>query len=374
MRLAFTLILRKTLTMNTNTRNNIATIIRVVIAFLFVLSAVAKMYPSPYFAITTFEVKQLIPMGFSEAFAPYFSRTLIGIEFALGLLLLQRNLLKRFVIPATILMLVVFIVHLTIDTITNGNAGSCGCFGELLPMTPVEAIIKNIVSVALLAWLYKLVPGSYDKKNFWVLTTVLFACILGVFMAAPIQPKTSEPAAFDASDIEVITDTLTLPVDSTSAVVPETSPDETVPATEAPKPTDEPPTSKSKYSAYFTNADKGKKIIGLFAPGCDHCREVAKELTAMKAKNKDFPELLIIFMDEEADLIPQFFEHAGAKYPYKIADIAAFWPLIENGDTPGVVYQWNGTKIKMWDGINDKQFKGAELQKLYRKPYSEIRK
>ena len=42
--------------------------IRIIISFLFLISAVAKLYPSPYFAISTFEVKQLYPLGFSEDF------------------------------------------------------------------------------------------------------------------------------------------------------------------------------------------------------------------------------------------------------------------------------------------------------------------
>ena len=54
--------------------------IRISISFLFLLSAVAKLYPSPYFAISTFEVKQLYPLGFSADVAPFFSRILIGIE------------------------------------------------------------------------------------------------------------------------------------------------------------------------------------------------------------------------------------------------------------------------------------------------------
>lgn len=313
-------------------------------------------------------------MGFSEASAAFFSRTLIGIEFALGLLLLQRHFLKRIVIPATILMLVVFIIHLTIDTISNGNAGSCGCFGELLPMTPVEAIIKNIVSVALLIWLYRLVPANYDKKNFWVLTTVTFACILGVFMVAPIQPRQYDVTIDETTGTPL--DSLTVVpaiMDSVTTETPATQPAETT----IPQPTaaaSEPAKVKSVYSQYFASADNGKKIIGLFAPGCDHCRETAKELTAMKAKNKDFPELLIIFMDEEANLIPEFFEHAGAKYPYKLVDVITFWKLVDNGDTPGVMYQWNGNKIKLWDGINENQFKGTELQKLYKKPYSELKR
>jgi hypothetical protein len=356
--------------------------IRIIIAFLFLISAAAKMYPSPYFAISTFEVKQLYPLGFSADLAVYFSRTLIGIEFALGLLMLQPHYLKRLVVPATILMLVVFIIHLTIDTILHGNSGSCGCFGSLLPMTPVEAIVKNIIAVILLVWLYKLLPFGTDRKNFWVLTTVTFALILMVFMMAPIQPTQSEPAVIETTEtipagntefIDAIKeDTINIITSAGNkpAVITET------PAAVIAKPvTDEPQATKSIYSKYFAGADKGKKIIGLFAPGCEHCMNAAKELTAMKAKNKDFPELQIIFMDEEADKIPDFFKYAGAKYPYKVIDIISFWNVLGNTkDTPGVVYLWNGNIIKDWDGINENKFVGTELMKLYKKPYSEIKK
>jgi thiol-disulfide isomerase/thioredoxin len=365
-----------------NNKRTIAIVIRILIAFLFLLSAVAKLYPSPYFAISTFEVKQLYTMGFSEGFAPYFSRTLIGIEFALGLLLLQPHYLKRFVIPATIAMHVVFIAHLTIDTISNGNSGSCGCFGELLPMTPVEAIIKNVISVVLLIWLYRLLPSDYTNKNFWVLTTVLFACILGVFMAAPIQPVQSVqpdlsgiPAA--EADTVFVEESDIIPADTTNrAVAPQEAPQadtqqqQATPVT-TPVAVNEPAKVKSVYSQYFPNADKGKKIIALFAPGCEHCRDAAKELTALKAKNKDFPELQIIFMDEEANLIPDFFKYAGAKYPYKVLDIITFWKVLGNDkDTPGIVYLWNGNIMKDWNGINDKQFVASELEKAYKKPYT----
>lgn len=350
----------------------IALALRIIVSFLFLISAIAKMYPSPYFAISTFEVKQLYPMGFSEGFAPLFSRTLIGIEFALGLLLLQPHYLKKIVTPATILLLVVFIVHLTIDTISNGNAGNCGCFGELLPMTPIEAIIKNVVAVALLVWLYKLLP--VDRNNFWVLTTLTFASILMVFMLAPIAPITTQPEAVEMVIPETTeaeqpaTDTTTVPATEN------TTPAEAA-VTEKKPTVDEPKAVKSMYSSYFANADKGKKIIGLFAPGCEHCMETAKQLTEMRAKNKDFPELEIIFMDEEAEKIPDFFKFAGAQYPYKVIDIITFWKVLGNSnDTPGVIYLWNGNKIKEWDGINERKFVASELMKVYKKPYSEVKK
>lgn len=316
-------------------------------------------------------------MGFSPEAAVYFSRTLIGIEFALGLLLLQSHFLRRLVIPSTILLLVVFIVHLTIQTLSSGNAGNCGCFGELLPMTPVEAIIKNVVAVFMLIWLYRLLPRGFDRKNFWVITTITFACVLLIFMLAPIQSTQDDTAPLEDIPVlpEVIPaagDTITIDtINTTDAATPAAEPVQV----EAPATADEPAAKKSIFSKYFAGADKGKKIIGLFAPGCDHCMEAAKQLTEMKAKDKNFPELYIVFMDEEAEKIPDFFKFAGAKYPYKVIDIITFWNVLGNTkDTPGVIYLWNGNTIKDWDGINDKKFVSAELSKLYKKPFSEIKK
>ena len=155
--------------------------IRITVSFLFLLSAVAKLYPSPYFALATFEVQQLYPMGFSEDLAAYFSRTLIGVELALGILLLLPFYLKRIVIPATALMLLIFIIHLTIEILTVGNKGNCGCFGSLMPMTPLQAVIKNIISIGLLAVLYKMYKAE-DKKQFLPMLNVVLASVLIVFM------------------------------------------------------------------------------------------------------------------------------------------------------------------------------------------------
>ena len=352
--------------------------IRIIISFLFLISAVAKLYPSPYFAISTFEVKQLYPMGFSEDFAVFFSRILIGIELALGILLLQNNYLRRIIIPATILMLVVFTTHLTIDTIQNGgNSGNCGCFGSLLPMTPIEAIIKNVVAIILLAiYLYVVPKITNEKSNFWVLTTVTFASILTLFMIAPIQPKVEEIVTEEAeTPLESVENFNTQTTESIAITPTETTTSEET-KTETAKPvSDEPAPQKSGYAQYFSNIDKGKKILALFVPGCDHCRDVAKELTEMKAKNKNFPEVEVIFMNEEAEKIPEFFAFAGANYPYKIIEVIPFWKLLGNSkDTPGVIYLWNGNKIKEWDGINEKKFVCSELSTKLKKNYSDIKK
>ena len=357
---------------------HLSTVIKIIISALFIVSAVAKLYPSPYFAISTFEVKQLYPLGFSEGIAPWFSRILIGIELALGFLILQNNYLKKIIIPATIALLAIFIAHLSYETFVNGgNSGNCGCFGELIPMTPIEAIIKNIIAVGLLIWLYILVSEKSNSK-FWPIATVTLTTIAGIFLLAPIKSNTELTMPIETTPI----DSLSTEVIDSGAVKIETAvkPVKDSVIKEVPKKIEEvlvnePTKKKSGYAQFFSKIDTGKKTLCFFVPGCDHCRTAAKELTEMKKNNKNFPEVLIIFMNEEADLIPAFFKEAGAEYPYKIIEIIPFWKLLGTGkDTPGVKYLWNGNEYKYYYGITENQFNPKDYQELINKSYNELKK
>jgi thiol-disulfide isomerase/thioredoxin len=349
-----------------NSKNIISLTIRIIIAFLFIVSALAKMYPSPYFAISTFEVKQLYSLGFSENVAPYFSRTLIGIELALGFLILQKHFLKNFLIPTTILLLAVFVFHLTYVTyLSGGNSGNCGCFGELIPMTPVQAIIKNIIAIGLLAYLYVLLPkNNHKKENFWILTTVLFATILGIFMVAPIHAPESDYSVSPVS--ELIKDSVTTEIISPKILenAKETIKEDSSKIIKIPI-VAEAQKTKSGYAKYFSTIDSGKKVLCFFVPGCDHCRATAKELTDLKKSDPNFPKMSILFMDEEASLIPEFFDVAGSTYPYKIVDIIGFWKILgTNKDVPGVKFIKDGKEIKYYFGTANDKFNKDEFVNL----------
>lgn len=351
-------------------------IIRFVIAALFILSAVAKLYPSPYFAISTFEVKQLYTLGFSEHIAPYFSRFLIGIELALGILFLLPVKIRKVITPVSILLLAVFTIHLAYETFkTGGNAGSCGCFGELIPMTPIEAMVKNIIAIGLLVGLLMLKIPESLKNRFWFISTITLASILGLFMLAPIRPVETiiENTIPEKINISISTDE-----DSTfnnnEPVSSEIKKDTLKKVEEIKVIIDEPKPTKSGFAKFYPDIDNGKKILCFFAPGCDHCQDTAKELTAMQKKDKNFPEVKIIFMNEEAYKIPEFFEIAQATYPYKVIEIIPFWNELGNErNTPGVMYLWIGNKIKIFDGIDANQFDGKALEKMVKQPYSKIK-
>lgn len=348
-----------------NFKNYIVWAIRILVAGMFFLSAYAKIYhePSMYYNITMFEVKQLHPMGFSPTLAALFSRALIGVEFALGFMLLMPFNLKRIVFPATILLLSVFSIQLVYEIITVGNKGNCGCFGALLPMTPLQALIKNLVAIGILGFaMWKYGEELSKKDNIKLLTAVKLACIALMFLIVPmkkakaiepIQPKnTDNTEQVDDKDTTQIVNQVT--VKDTSKKVETPIVEENL----------GPKAKKSGYAKFFPKIDEGKKILCFFAPSCPHCMETAKELTAMKKADKNFPEVQIIFMDEAPEEIPAFFKFAGSEYPHVVMDIIQFWSTLGNNkDVPGVLYLWNGNVRKFYQGINEEKFVKADLKK-----------
>ena len=346
-------------------------IIRAVVAALFVLSAIAKLYPGPTTALATFEAKQLIPMGFSELLAPYVSRFLIIAEFSIGVALLQSHFLKRFVLPAATLLLAVFSAHLAYDVLANGaSGGNCGCFGQLIPMTPLQALLKNIIAMGMLGGLFKLLkkdpPGQQFLFNALIFTTIGMV----VFAAAPVQFTSRAASVHNAGAIH----------SDFSSPQKFNPPEHSTPTTAGPTAETKSPEAKTKtprgpeavvstFSAFpqyvpeEVQIDKGKKILCLFAPGCDHCSEALKKLTAMRNEIDGFPPVHIVFMDEEPEKIPGVFEFAGRTYSYRVAPVAEFWKIIDfSRDTPGVVYLWNGNIRYFADGIDDNAFDEKSLK------------
>ena len=311
-------------------------VIRIIISLLFLVSAYAKVYhePSAYFSITTFEAKQLVPLGFSSEISSYLSRILIALEFAIGVLILLPFYLKRIVIPLTIFVLAAFCVHLALQIYLTGNSGNCGCFGTLLPMTPLEAILKNIFAIGLLVILNKLLTKDKSKsiEIFYGFLIYLFF-VIGIMALVPI--KNSSNVTIDSN--YQIQEDLVL---------------------EGPK------QMKSEFGQTLPFADKGRLILCFFAPGCDHCRAAVRSIDSLSKIVEDFPKVEIVFMDEEVDKIPEFFEYAGSEYHYIVLDISTFYDVLTwERDTPGIFYMWNGNILKEFNGINESAYDPESLLK-----------
>lgn len=355
-------------------KKHLPLIVRILVSALFLLSAVAKSFP-----IWAFE-KQLVDLGIIDwCYAPHLARLIIALETAIAIAILQKHYLKTFVIPVTIILLIGFCAHLCIQMVEHGAMnGNCGCFGQLIPMTPLEAFIKNVITILMLVYLYRNVENKPKGENkFVVILFIYFLSAFLMFFFFPFCPcsKTKTPEIIVPQIISDTTTTDSLKIDS--AAVKDTSKGKGI---EIVKQKDSvkkievdlgPTKTVSKFAIYnnfsgkSVNLDEGKKIVCLFVPGCDHCRDAAKELAILK-KKYNLPPIYILFMDEETFKIPEFFTETKSNFPYFVmSDIPAFFKLLGNkATTPGINYLWNGNIIKAYQGIEDQKFNGTEFVKI----------
>jgi hypothetical protein len=305
---------------------NITLISRLLISGLFLLSAIAKLYPTPLYGITkVFEEGQLIPMGFSEDFAPFFSRLIIAFEFFIAFAILQTHYIKKLIIPSTILLLIIFNVDLALD-IFVGNDENCGCFGQLIPMTPTEAFIKNIFTILLLIFIYRNVNDKKESSFLLLLNGYLIISVL-MFSLLPIATNSSSKQI-------------------------------------------------SSYSSYVDeafNINEGKKILCFFDAGCEHCMDAAKSLTEIASNSTEFPDVHIIFSDTEEGKIPDFIKYSGKEYSYQIMefynpddDINSYLEVLGfEYENPVIIYYNNGNQMRFYDGTGSNEYDAKDFESLF---------
>ena len=305
---------------------NLTLIARILISALFLLSAVAKLYPTPLYGITkVFEEGQLIPMGFSSDFAPFLSRLIIGFEFFIAFAILQTHYIKKLVVPSTILLVSVFCVDLAID-IFGGVDDNCGCFGQLIPMTPIEAFIKNIFTILILLYIYRNVS---DKENSNFLLLFNGYLIISVLMFSLL------PIATNSSSKQV--------------------------------------SSFSSYVDTDFDINNGKKVLCFFDAGCEHCMDAAKSLTELASNTQSFPDVHIIFSDTEAEKIPEFLNNSGSDFSYQVMpfynpddEINSYLEVLGfEYENPVVIYYNNGNQMRFYDGTGSNEYDPNDFKDLF---------
>lgn len=270
-------------------------ILKIILAAVFCISAYTKLIKPGIIEII------LVDHGIVAAreTAAIYVRFIIGLEFALGLLFLQPYFLKKFVVPASLIFLISFTIYLGYTGFILNDFSNCGCFGEIIEMSPVESIIKNVFLLGLVALLFKLIRD--EKKKYWIPVVIIILGILSVFVLSPIK-KLNE--------------------------------------------------FKFGSYTYFTgwgrvDLSSGDKLLAVFNTECDHCQELAKELTRIKSK-KNFPEMFVLFFTEGAISVDSFKTLTKSNFPYRMINTKEFFDLI--GQSPPRIYWLRDGLIKTtWD-------------------------
>jgi hypothetical protein len=299
-------------------------ILRVLISALFLFSAFAKLYPTPMFGITKiFEQGQLIPMGFSESLAPYFSRFIIGAELFLAITILFNNYLKKIIVPLAFTMVAIFSIHLSTQIL--GDSENCGCFGDLLPMTPLEALIKNILTLIILAFIYKKSEDIKGKLSYLMVFFLLISTLMFASLPISLQSKSEANSFISFVDNED-----------------------------------------------FLNSGE-RKILCFFDAGCEHCQHAARSLDSLSNLTDDFPQLHIIFSDAEEYNIPSFFKFTGNEYSYQVMPFANYDTdeidsymeiTFPDYDNPVVILYDGARQIRLYEGTGERAFFPQDLKRI----------
>jgi hypothetical protein len=245
---------------------------------VFLFSAYTKLYPIEPFEYT------FVDLGIGNwQTAPFIARILIGLEFLIGFALVIQLQLKKITYKLSIATLLVFCLYLILEIIFSGNKGNCGCFGVAIFMTPLQALIKNVIMLFFLLLLYKFHNGWGNGKFANGLYIATFMSAIGLpFILNPVELSYLE------AYLNKPEDNYKLELDSLYANAKLTVPPKTL--------------------------SQGKHIISFISLTCPHCRIAAKKMHIMHERNPSIPfyfvlngldeNLKIFFDDTHTENIP----------------------------------------------------------------------
>ena len=268
--------------------------LQLLLAITFLFSAYTKAVGPGFFEITLMD-QGIAP---NRVIASYLARFFIGLEFALGFLMLLPFYIKQ-LMQFTFFLLGGFTLHL-IYLWSIGDTDNCGCFGEMISMTPEQSIIKNIIMLAIALAVFKTAETKKIKKTIPVVFSVV--TIISMWIILPI-PNHNE-----------------FPFDS--------------------------------FTHFETRGrvdmSSGEKLVAIFNLDCEHCQETANELGKLKRSVENFPEFFVLYFREGSTSVEDFESITKSSFPYDLIEVNTFFDLI--GDSPPRVYNLkDGKVLEIWD-------------------------
>lgn len=272
----------------------VSKILQLLLGITFLFSAYTKAVGPGFFEIT------LMDQGIApdRIIASYLARFFIGLEFALGFLMFLPFYVKR-LMQFTFFLLGGFTLHL-IYLWSIGDTDNCGCFGEMISMTPEQSIIKNMIMLAIAFVVFR----SAQIKKIKIIIPIVFsaATIISMWIILPI-PNHKE-----------------FPFES--------------------------------FTHFETRGrvdlSSGENLVAIFNLDCEHCQQAATELGELKRNQESFPELYVLYFQEGSTTVEDFESITQSSFPYDLIEVNTFFDLI--GDSPPRVYYLkDGKVLGIWD-------------------------
>ena len=264
------------------------------LAATFLFSAYTKAIAPGFFEVLL-EQQGLVPNRLYGAWA---TRAIIAFELWLGMSMLL-SFYIRLILRLSFVLLIAFSAHL-IYLIAIGDTGNCGCFGEMISMTPLASLAKNavllVINGILLFFHYK------DQRKSWITWVLLPALFATAVFVWPIQ----------------------------------TEPDEVV---------EKFPIFKAETGIDF---NRGSYLVAILNLSCEHCQEAAEQIVRWQNSGIALPQVVALYFAEGDTTVADFDNITGSNFPYQMITVNTFFDLI--GSAPPRVY-WivDGQVKQFWD-------------------------
>jgi hypothetical protein len=295
-------------------------VICVGLGLIFLYSGYSKLLP----VIETFEFT-FVDIGIGNWYtAPIIARALIGLELFIGVLLIANYNLKNFTLKLAIGVLFFFIVYLILQLVFAGNSGNCGCFGEHFPMTPLEAIFKNIAMIGFALFPLFLFKGWKIKYNKLLLVIVGIICLSMPFVINPIN------FGYSSNNLE---EKVNYPLELNLLYAPEDS---------------------AKVEIPKIDLRKGKHVVAFMSLTCAHCRIAGKKFRLIKKDNPALPIYFVLNGDKET--LPAFLEDTNTESIPASFALGKTFIVLSGAALPRIYYLDNGVVVRKVDYFELNQY------------------
>lgn len=251
-------------------------LVRILIGVMFITTAILKLY-----SIDQFEIYIYSFNIFNFIYCSIVARLLICVEFMIGGFLIF-NIQYRKTWWFTMAVMIGFTLFLIYVAVFREDT-NCHCFGELIELNPIHSILKNLLTILLLLFIFRTKEKNFKGKKVvaWLIPSLAF-----IFSFIIITPdalynlfRSKHHNFNDVYFYEIQKDT-TLH----TQLIPEVIVCEN---------TDSIVIHKEKKEFQL---DTGSYVIGFMASGCPYCRLSVKKIDAFFKAHQLPEERCIIFM------------------------------------------------------------------------------
>ena len=230
------------------------------------------------------------------------ARVFIGLEFMIAALLLAHIFLKSFTYPATITLLVLLTLYLVVQIAQHGNTGNCGCFGEELEMTPLNAIWKNLAMIAATIALIYIYPVKPYRNQEWIGAIIGMAAIVTPFVLDPININTTPTVINKPINLDPLYEKAPMP---------------------------------------HIDLRQGKHIVAFMSLSCPHCKKAARKFAVLRDRDPSLPVYMVLAGNEKNK--KAFFDESKSQaVPHLLFHNKEAFLQMAGDAVPAIFYMHNG--------------------------------